>query len=207
MPLSGGATLRTPWLWFLFLAGAVTAGCGPSAVTIPKFDPDTIAQNAMDEYDKNKDGKLDEAELENCPALKNALPNMVGPDKKFLTEEDVAERLRKFQKSQVGLMGVRCLVFRGGKGVKDVTVTFIPEKFMGGTIKQASGISDEDGNVVLMAEGESVPGLNLGYYRIEASKKDADGNELLHPKFNKESKLGQEVPHNRAPTVSIDIDS
>ncbi len=200
-----GSAFRS--LGLLALEAVFLSGCGPKPLTVPKFDPDAIAHSAMEEYDKNKDGKLDPEELENCPALKNALLQIAGPEKSYLTEEDLAKRLEKFQKSRVGLAGIVCRVIRGGKGVKDVTVTFIPEKFMGGTIKPASGISDEEGDVVMRTEGESLPGLNLGYYRIEVSQKDEQGNELLPPRFNKESKFGQEVCNDRAVAVYINFES
>ncbi len=78
---------------------------------------------------------------------------------------------------------------------------------MGGTIKAASGVSDEEGDVKLMIEGESVAGVNLGYYRIEASLKDEQGNELLPEKFNKETVFGREVPSDRAAAVTISFES
>ncbi len=191
----------------LALAAVFVSGCGPKTIEIPKFDPDTIAQQAMDAYDRNKDGKLDEAELETCPALRSALSQIAGPEKNYITQDDLVKRLEKFQKSHTGLSLVTCQVTRGGKGVKDVTVTFIPEKFMGGTIKQAAGVSDEDGDVKLMSDGESVSGVNLGYYRIEVSLKDEQGNELLPPKFNKETIFGVEVSHKQAPSVIIPFES
>ena len=189
------------------LSAAVVFGCGHSAPEPPKFDPDAIAHAAMEEFDKNKDGKLDEDELENCPALKSALQLIAGQGRNYITEEDLAKRLEKFQKSGVAYSAVRCRVTRGGQGVKDITVSLIPEKFLGGTIKPASGVSDEDGDVVLKAEGSSIPGVNLGYYRVEASMKDDQGNELLAPRYNKESKFGLEVPNKQQAAVDITIES
>jgi hypothetical protein len=204
IPLAGSA-FRAVGL--LALATIFVSGCGQKALTAPIFDPETIAQQAMDEYDKNKDGKLDEAELEKCPALRGALAQIAGPDKSYIEQDDLVKRLQKFQKSHTGLSMIACRVTRGGIGVKDVTVTLIPEKFMGGTIKQASGVSNEEGEVKLMVEGESVSGVNLGYYRVEASLKDEQGNELLPPRFNKETVFGREVPNDRTVSVMISFES
>ncbi len=190
--LSKGTCRTALGFFWIGLGAAFMAGCGPTPVAIPKFDPDAIAARAMEMYDKNKDGRLDAAELERCPALKHAL-KQIDPEKLDLTEEDLVKRLTIFQKSGVGIMGVRCTVMGGAGPVKDVTVTYVPEAFMADVIKPASGVSDEEGIVHLKVAGEPVNGVNLGYYRIEASLKDASGNETLPAEFNKDSKMGQEV--------------
>jgi hypothetical protein len=165
-----------------------------------------MAAAAMAEYDNNRDGKLDENELVRCPALKQLLVNLE-TDKTYLTEQDIADRLRQFEKSKVGLMTTACVVSRDGKGVPDVTVTFTPEAFMGAGIKPATGISDAEGNVELKVAGETVGGVSLGFYRIEVSLLDPSGNETLPPKFNSETKLGQEINHRRSTILRIDLGS
>src|SRR5947208_3496966 len=84
---------------FFALAAIFATGCGSKSLTPPKFDPETIAQQAMDEYDTNKDGKLDQMELEKCPALRHALLQIAGPEKNYIDQEDLVKRLEKFQKS------------------------------------------------------------------------------------------------------------
>src|SRR5439155_20742612 len=140
-----------------------------------------------------------------CPALKFALPLIVNEKRGYLTEEDIAERLRHFQESNVGLMGTRCRVTRGEVGVPGVTVTFIPEKFMGDVIKPGSGISNNDGYVNLATGPEDLPGLSLGYYRVEVSLKDAAGNETLPARFNARSSVGMEIQNiKRSEILRID---
>jgi hypothetical protein len=193
----------------LGLALSVAAvGCGgPAAVARPSYDPDAMARAAMAAYDKNNDGKLDAAELEACPALKSALPKIVANKRDYLTEQDIADRLRDFQKSRMGLRGTRCRVWRGERPVAGVTITFVPEGFMGDAIKPASGVSDEHGYVNMTSNDGQDPGVNLGYYRIEASLKDASGAETLPARFNSETKLGQEIHHKRMEDVVIQLDS
>ncbi len=45
-------------------------GCSGAATPVPpaKYNPEEMAAAAMADYDTNHDGKLDAAELENCPA-------------------------------------------------------------------------------------------------------------------------------------------
>ena len=195
-------------LLVVLAAGWLTLGCSssPAPVPPPTYDPDAMAAAAIAEYDKNGDGKLDAAELEHCPGLKIALFNME-TEKSYLTEEDIAERLRLFQKSKAGLMSARCTVTRDGKGCPDVTVTFVPEKFMGDAIKPGSGISDADGNVDIKVAGEPFSGLSLGYYRVEASLKDPSGKETLPARFNTDTKIGQEVQQRRTSHTRIEVDS
>ena len=104
-------------------------------------------------------------------------------------------------------MSARCTVTRDGKGCPDVTVTFVPEKFMGDAIKPGSGISDADGNVDIKVGGEPISGLSLGYYRVEASLKDASGKETLPARFNTDTKIGQEVQQRRTSHTRIELDS
>src|SRR4051794_9944277 len=49
-------------------------GCGGSSVPAPpSISADDVAAKAIKQYDKNGDGVLDAAELEECPAIKGAL--------------------------------------------------------------------------------------------------------------------------------------
>ncbi|HWY85158.1 MAG TPA: hypothetical protein VNX28_00460 [Gemmataceae bacterium] len=194
-------------LLLVVLAGLGTGCGGPARVPAPVYDPEGMARAAMVDYDKNGDGKLDAAELEACPALKNALLHIGERKRAYLTEEEIADRLRQFQESKVGLSSIRCRVFRDGVGLAGVTVTFVPEGFMGGAIKPGSGISDKNGNVALKMDGETVDGLGLGFYRAEASLKDASGKETLPAQYNKSTKLGFEVNHGKMEIFQINIES
>jgi len=182
------------------ILATLAAGCGNGTVPAPRYDPEAMARAAMAEYDANGDGKLDAGELENCPALKSALPS-IGKNKAFLTEEDIAERLREFQQSKIGLQRTRCKVTRDGSPMPGVTIRFVPEKFMADVVKPGSGLTDAHGNVNVAVEGEQ--GMGLGYYRIEASLVDGGGKETLPARFNTNTKLGHEVPHTSLRTVPV----
>jgi hypothetical protein len=201
--VSSGSVFKARTLLFLILA-PLTAGCGSGGVPAPRYDPEGMARAAMEEYDKNHDGKLDASELDNCPALKSALPSIAKDKQPYITEEDIAERLREFQQSKIGLLATRCRVTRDGAPVPGVTVTFVPERFMGNTIKSGSGISDMHGNAVISTE--TLPGLGLGYYRIEASLKDVGEKETLPPQFNANTKLGHEIQNKRQVIIPIQLD-
>jgi len=197
---SSGSVSAARSLAMAVFVALVAGGCGgPARVPVPRYDADGMAKAAMAEYDKNGDGKLDEKELEASPALKNALNNInaAGERKSFLTEEDIAERLRLFKQANVGLRGVRCSVTRGNELVQGVTVTYVPEAFMGGVVKAGTAVSDKMGIAAPRVEGEDVDGVSLGFYKIELSLKDSSGKETLPAKYNTSTVFGQEVHHRR----------
>lgn len=180
-------------IWFVWSACLFSlTGCGGSPTRVP-LDPEAVAQRALAEYDKNKDGKLDASELERCPALKTAL--MVADTNKdgCLDAEEIAERIRKYQAHNVVIFAFPCRVLRDGAEVPGATVTFRPEKFMGESAKPATGTSNAHGLVMLQVEGAPDVGVYLGSYRIEVSLKSEAGNEQLPARYNVNTNLGQEV--------------
>src|SRR5262249_473524 len=92
-------------------------------------------------------------------------------------------------------------VFLDGKALEGALVTYVPEKFLGSSIKQASGVSDAAGLVQLVVEGEKIPGAQPGFYRVQGSKKNAKGEEIIPGRYNKESTLGTEVSPRRKAKV------
>ena len=184
-------TPRTGWALFL-LAGFW--GCS-NQVALPSLSPDGAARAAMAEYDTNKDGSLDAAELEKCPALKNGLKTMDKDGNGRLSEQEIADRLTIFYRdSRAGLTSVTCLVLLDGKPLAGATVAVEPEKFLGPVIKSATGVSDADGVVALQMEGEKEVGImQYGFFKVRVSKKDAQGKETIPAKYNDKTTLGAEV--------------
>jgi hypothetical protein len=171
-------------------------------VEVPSFSPEDVARKALAEYDTNGDGFLDARELERCPALRSALKELDKNKDGRISADEIAERLTAFQATNIGMIGLPARVMLNGTALEGATVTLKPEKFMGEAFKLASGVSDARGSVQLHVEGESAAGIQWGYFRIEVSKKDATGKELLPPKFNTSTTLGQEIaPDRRSPLV------
>src|SRR5207245_2875774 len=78
---------------------ALAAGCTPAnkrRVDAPSFSPSAAAKKAMEEYDTNKDGFLDAAELEKCPPLKAALEKIDTNKDGKLTADEIEARLRTY---------------------------------------------------------------------------------------------------------------
>src|SRR5207302_8687311 len=98
-----------------------------------------------------------------------------------------------YQATGVGLLSVACRVTLDATPLEGATVTFVPEKFMGPGFEPASGVSDAKGSVPLTVKDLPAPGVRWGFYRIEVSKKNAAGNELLPARYNTATTLGAEV--------------
>jgi len=184
-------------------------GCGGGAgVSPPSISPSEVASKAIKQYDKNGDGELDAAELEDCPALKRAL-KMIDKNKDGkVSADELTARLTKMNESNVATIGYGCTVTLDKEPLEGATVRLLPEKFMGDAIKPAEGVSDKAGNVPLKMEGATQAGVQWGYYRIEVSKKDASGKELIPARYNTNSTLGCEVaPDSRVSAAVLKLSS
>src|SRR5262249_28677062 len=122
-----------------------------------------------------------------------------------LSLQEIAERLSTFyQSSTVAQRSLGCQVLYDGNPLAGAQVTFVPEKFLGPAVKQASGKTDANGQAAIQIEGGADPGVHLGYYRVEVSRKDAAGKETLPARYNTQTTLGQEVaPDDRSGMITI----
>ena len=181
-----------PTLFLVCLAVGMLPGCAGGEKG-PSYAADQSAQQALAEYDTNHDGFLDAKELERCPALKNSLDSIDTNGDHRLSAEEIAARIQVYQDSQVTLKAHACNVRLDGKPLQGATVTFVPEKFMGTGLRNASGVTNERGTVEPNVEGEKLPGIQPGFYRVQISKKNASGQETIPARYNQDSILGIEV--------------
>lgn len=190
----------------LVLAGALllTVACSGDRVAVPRVSPEEAARHALADHDSNGDGLLDAKELERCPALKNSLKDLDTSGDSRLSAEEIAARIASYQTQQVGLVTTTCTVTLNGKALAEAMVTLVPEKFLGSAVKPASGVTDRDGVAFLRTEGEEVPGMHCGFFRVEVSKKDSNGKETLPTRYNLQTVLGEEVlPQRNSPSTGI----
>ena len=189
-----GAASRLPAPRWVSLGGLVllAAGCsGGGDPTAPKVSAPDAANQALAEYDANKDGALDPKELEACPGLQGALKRADKNNDGRLSADEVADRLAYFQQSGMQ-MDVTVEVALDGWPLAGATVTLVPEKLMGSSVKPASAVTDEAGSGLFKTEGEGVAPIAPGYYRLQVSK-HVQGGELIPPKYNTQTVLGQEI--------------
>src|SRR6266700_5830089 len=117
-------------------------GCShqPPREDPPAIDPAAASQAAIELYDSNHDGALSGAELNQCPGIKSALSNYDAGSGK-VTAESIAARIRQWQESKIGTMGLNVIVTLDGQELDGATVTLDPEKFLGPNLAKASGVS------------------------------------------------------------------
>lgn len=175
-------------------------------MALPTYDPETVSKQAMAEYDKNNDGKLDSAELEKCPALYKSLAQLDRNGDSALDAEEIAERMREYQRSNIGVTSSLPRFVRNGRPLSGATVTLVPEPFMAGSISLAKGVTSEDGRLRAQAEDVAIPGVRCGFYRVQVSLKDASGQETLPAKYNSATTLGQEFAPVQRGTILFELD-
>jgi hypothetical protein len=180
------------------------AGCsGGSPVPGPQatYDPAAVAQAALDLYDKNKNGQIEGAELDACPALKAALPAIDTNKDKGLSASEIRDRVARY--AAPGPVPVTITVKLDGQPLSEATVTLEPEPFMGASLKTATATTDHEGATgAFRLDGRSVAALPPGLYRLRITR---DGTNLP-ARYNTHTTLGREVfPAPRQGEVTIDL--
>jgi hypothetical protein len=131
----------------------LAAGCGgPAGVAPPDWEPDAMADAAMELNDKNRDGVLDKVELAAAPGLQAAAMAEGGSadadgDGK-LSRDEVRERIAYYQETAQGMQSQGFEVRLGGQKVAGAQVEMTPEPFLQGVLKPAKGTTREDGWVL-----------------------------------------------------------
>jgi hypothetical protein len=171
------------------------AGCGENRVEAPKIDPVSSAQRGMDQYDANKDGFLDGAELDGAPSIKSAQDVLDSNNDGKVSHDELKAHLDLYVQTKTGLIN-RYLQFKlDGQPLGAADVTLVPESFSDHA-EQAAGQTKEDGVVAPTVAGTPRPGIRCGFYRVQVSKKDAGGQETLPARYNAQTTLGIEIGPN-----------
>jgi hypothetical protein len=179
------------WLCLVVLLAPI--GCSGRRIPVPAISPERAAQEALAQYDRNKDGFLDADELKACPALASCLKKLDKDKDGRLSAAEIAERIAFYQSSRVGLMAVAFQVTLDGRPLSGATVTLVPEKFLGDALQPATGTTNARGMVRVATPGAEEPGVACGLYRIEVSKEDEAGRETIPARYNQATVLGLEV--------------
>jgi hypothetical protein len=134
----------------------------------------------MEMYDADADGKLSDEELRSVPGILKwkSLYDVNGDG--FVTEVEVVERIAKCQADKIGFRSLSANVKLNGRPLSNVTVTLVPEAYLGDAIKPAAGVTNSYGSASLTVAPEDLPeaikarGLNIsgvypGTYKIVLS--------------------------------------
>lgn len=175
-------------------------GCG-SGLALPPVSPSGAASSAMEMYDANSDGALDETELVACPALKAELFEYDSNVDRKLDEEEIYQRLETMYERKVGLTWADCQVTLDGKPLEGATVKYVPDPMLGeNTTQPAEGVTDSSGIAQLCVAPEYIPEdlrdrkmLQVGLYRVEITHPSLE----IPARYNTNTELGFEVHPDR----------
>src|SRR5262249_36843615 len=148
-----------------------------------------------------KNGQIEGAELDACPALKAALPALDKNKDKGLSAGEIRARVEQY--AALGEVPVTLTVRLDGQPLAEATVAFEPEPFLGPSLKTATTTTDKEGvGGAFQVEGASLTALPPGLYRIRITK----GGVNLPARYNTQTTLGREVfPDPRQGEVMIDL--
>lgn len=181
-------------IWILCLTAlTVIAGCG--GVRSYMVDPVVASKAAMEQYDKNGDGLLDQTELKACPALLRELRAYDESKDKKLSADEIGAQIKEMYERGFGMTSLSCSVILDGAPLSGATVKFIPETFLGPEIKEATGVTNATGSTALGVAPAELPKelrrhslMRVGIYRVEITHP----SKKIPPKYNTETELGFE---------------
>jgi len=164
-------------LCVVFLAGCTGR---PGRVDVADIDPSTAASQALEIYDSDGDDRLSDAELRNVPGILKWKALYDLDSDQFVTGEEIAERLEKWQADKLAFRSINASVKLDGRPLANVQVSLEPEAYLGGAAKRASGVTNARGYATLSvspddlpedikARGMRISGVYAGTYKIKLS--------------------------------------
>jgi hypothetical protein len=181
-------------------------GCGDGSYTV---DPVTASNAAVEMYDKNGDGLLDQTELRSCPALARELRAYDESKDSKLSAEEIAAQIRSMFGQNAGMTPLTCTINLDGSPLSGATVKFIPESFLGPEIKEATGVTNSAGSADLAISPDELPKelrrhnlMRVGIYRVEVTHP----TKKIPARYNTETELGFEfhqINHVTPPTYNL----
>lgn len=152
-----------------------SAGClsKPSRVEAPALDPEGHAAKAMTEYDKNGDGKIAGDELDACLGMKSVLADMDTNKDGALDKGEIANRIKSWVDSKVGLTCPSMSFTKGKKALKTGKISLVPEAFLSDVLKQADAdIAEGSCSPSSAGNVDNLPGMAYGFYKIQLDGAD-----------------------------------
>lgn len=134
----------------------------------------SAARKALDAYDENSDGSLNESELAACPAILAAFSQYDSDGNGSVSRDELVARFDSLFFDGATFTNLECTITKGGRPVAGAKVKFTPEAFLGEGILPASGVTNRSGRTVVAAADEHVPEsfldrnvLQVAIYRVE----------------------------------------
>ena len=190
---------------------ALACGCsgGPPALAPPGISPGDAADEALTLYDKDGSGDLSEEELQACPGILVAREVYDANGDGTISREEIEARLQKFVDSKVALTQLVAVVRLDKRPLEGATVRFIPEAFLGESIKEATGVTGKSGGAMMDVADSDLPGnqaglvgIQFGTYRVEVTHPET----MIPPRYNTDTTLGYDTQPGNI-SVAFDLKS
>jgi hypothetical protein len=174
------------------------AGCsqGPGAIQPPKVNATAAAKAAIEQYDRDGDGKLAKDEWRASPALAAVASQYDQNGDGELTSEEIAAGIGIWQQTGIGARTVPFEVKMNGQPLAGATVRLEPAPFLGGAVKEASGETSAGGNGQFNMKPEDrpknapkMPLMQPGLYHVQITHPSIK----IPPKYNTDTALGIEI--------------
>jgi len=192
-------------LWGALLFGA---GCtqAPSRLVQATFNPDA-GKAAVEKYDANADGQIGGDELTKVPGVKSALARVDTNGDKQVSAEEIDARIEAWRQWKTAITAVRLYFKIDGQPLVGAKVTLVPEGFVGDAVKPATATTNDSGQAIpYVSEKPEEQGVQPGFYRIEVSRQDGGGKELIPARYNSATELGMEAGPGSPEIFGVTID-
>jgi hypothetical protein len=184
-----------------------TIGCG--GIDSVVVDPVEASTAALEQYDKNGDGLLDETELKACPALLMEFKSYDESNDEKLSAEEIGAEITEMYGRGGGMSSMSCNVTMDSSPLSGATVKFVPEPFLGGKIPLAEGVTNSSGSATIGIAPDELPKqlrrhslMRAGIYRVEITHP----TRKIPPRYNTETQLGfafHNIGHLRYPEFHL----
>lgn len=190
------------------LLGCFLVGCSakPSGIASVSLDPIAATALAMEQLDSNADQKLSKDELKTSPGLLSAISQFDRDSDGSISAEELSAALGGFLSQDASLVAIDCVVNHNERPLEGAKVEFIPEAFLDGAIKPASGVTAANGTASPSIPEQDIPeefrgrikGVSGGIYRVVVTHPSVE----IPAKYNTQTELGRIVTRrDNAPLV------
>jgi len=176
------------------------AGCSssPDSIEPVDIDPDQASTQAIELYDDNSDGSLDDGELAQVPGMLRYKEKYDANGDGLVSRQEIAERVVGWSDGGVGFRTLDVLVLLDNRPLPGASVKFVPETYLGEEPKVGTGETDAAGHAKISVAVEHIPedlrmarmrGMFGGTYRIEVTHPE----KQLPERYRNGTALGEEI--------------
>ncbi len=188
------------------IVGAIGCSQGPRSIQPPKVNASAAATAAIEQYDRNGDGKLSKDEWRLSPDLTAVAAEYDQNGDGELTSEEIANGVAAWQQTGIGARSVPFEVRWKGQPLAGATVRLEPASFLGGAVKGASGQTSVAGsgqfNMTAEDRPKNAPNMPLmqpGLYHVIVTHPSIK----IPAKYNTETTLGIEITSANPGSVGV----